>query len=348
MSTAAKIAVRLCLLVAIFSGVCDSLRAQTWKKIGDMPKEVSCVYFWDTAHGVAGGRGFIYTYNSGVWKEAIYPPGDPFYTFVTAIRFLRNDTLYAATCGETLVPPSGGYYFSTDRGTSWQLMPGRPRPVSLGPAVAYDVYLQPSGNVITGAGYFAQLDSNIIFWVSSQFEGKYSSDKGLSWNKVKPDLFFNVYADTCRKEFGGIGRDDPNGTVNGLWISADSGKSWNTDHTTVPPLSGIIASAKGVTYIQSGPGDVRAIPAFRAWRSIDGGRSWDSIDGPAAHYITGPRYPFAFGDRGQYVIMAGNPRPLSLFFEFPDREVWLYSGPELYTRVRLSRDSGCFVNRFAP
>lgn len=266
----------------------DTAHSQVWRKLGTLPATQSlrfhCAFFWDTAHGVVGGRGYTYRYNSGVWTQGTYPETP---IAVASIRELRPGILYVAPIATQL-------WISTDSGSSWQFT-GVPA------LNAEEVFMKKGGSLgwIT-EGSFVRLDSNICVEVFDDDSlPSYSWDGGITWHKSTGNGIqggFGLYADTCRKLFTTVTEGG------GLFNSFDSGKTWVPIQSQGWNPPDVMNGADGVMYWEQ----VNGLQC-----SVDGGYTWQSLGGPGGSGIDDDSRLFAFGPNGSDVIM------------FYGDEVWL-------------------------
>src|ERR1017187_1076586 len=173
-------------LAAFF--VCfTSARAQTWKQIGNLPyvTDLRCAYFWDTAHGVVGGVGYMFNYNDGVWSQGRYPEG---FDTIKSLRWLDGYNLYAAS-GATCI------WKSSDHGATWQ------KTAALFPN-ADDVFLGEGGSgAVNQAGQGMPRGTSVVNVYPSDIKNLphlvvaedddsilYTTDGGMTW---KPSNVFD-------------------------------------------------------------------------------------------------------------------------------------------------------------
>ncbi len=97
------------LLTLVLLCLGEKAHAQDWTKLGTLPFNVRCGYFWDFYHGVVAGEYGMYWYNNGTWTKSKYPESPGLFT---AVRQLSPGKLYA-TQGATQV------WVSVDSGKSW-------------------------------------------------------------------------------------------------------------------------------------------------------------------------------------------------------------------------------------
>lgn len=277
-------------------------KAQTWTKIGSLPHTIRCAYFWDTSHGVIAGDSCIYTYNSGVWKEAIYPE-EPAIIFST-LRLFDSTHIYAA-------PGPSDVWVSTDRGATWVLSGLNMKLQSS--IEGLDIYKRKDGVIRSSAppwqaaNCFAQIDTNILLATQDDAGGFQilSTDGGTLWSHPNfttraPGGGYSCFGDTCRKAFFVAAE---NGWV---WRSNDSGKSWKMDTIIITPNSrrtDIMAGCSGGAIYQQGQMDEDSNITYGdsgIFRSLDGGVTWEPIGGPPNQQED--IRMFAFGTRGEYLI----------------------------------------------
>ena len=273
--------------------------AQTWKQIGSLPagSDLRCAYFWDTAHGVVGGVGCIYTYRSGVWKQATYPEQPD---TIKSLRLLDAAHLYA-TGGIT------DAWVSTDSGATWKLS-------GTGIQGADDIYRSKDGNIhglnISGTGMqkgttFARSSPNSCLISADDNQPFYSLDGGIHWKQVPPNGLppegYSCAADSCTGKF----YTSTDGPKIELFSSTNDGQTWVfiTDfvNSAVDVLDG---GEFGILYVRGTDSSI--------YRSLNGGMSFTKFSHAGLNPGSDERRMFAFGPLLRYLIV-------------PDRaNVWLF------------------------
>jgi hypothetical protein len=277
--------------VATFFAWLTTAEGQTWKQIGNLPyvTDLRCAYFWDTAHGVVGGVGYMFNYNNGVWTQGRYPEG---FDTIKSLRRLDGYNLYAAS-GATCI------WKSADHGATWQ------KTSALFPK-ADDVFLDEGGiDAVNFKGNGMGRGTSAVNVYPSDIKNlphlviaadddsiPYSTNGGHTWNSF--DYGYNCAADTCNK-IAYIVSDDSAAV---LFRSLDYGKTWERVCDLGPEnaIDVFDGADRGVMYVQG---------EHNVWRSLSGGVSWENIGGPAPNLDD--RRMFAFGQYERYlIVMDGN------------------------------------------
>jgi hypothetical protein len=273
-------------LIGVLLFVSTHAQCQTWKLIGNLPPttDLRCAYFWDTAHGVVGGVGCIYTYNSGVWAQATYPEA---IDTIKSLRLLDGVNLYAA---------SGAFFVwkSTDRGATWQ------KTTSILPN-ADDIYLDADGMIHGLNLYGAEMMQGTSFARINALDcavtkaylttTAYSLNGAISWSSSASSFLdgYNIAADSCTGIFYTVSQ----GLKPEFWESTDRGKTWDLIYDFGPNsgVSDILEGANyGVLYVQTTQGVLRYSPAG----------VWQPIGGPDSPFRD--RRMFGFGLYNRYLI----------------------------------------------
>ena len=271
----------------------SSAVGQTWTKIGDTPQipgTAFCAYFWDSAHGVVAGAGFIETYNAGTWTQPAYPEKAGNFT---SLRLFDPTHLYASS-GTTDV------WVSSDQGATWKLS-------GLG-SKAVDVFKNKLGQIVPigVAPYRFQtnvcgLDQNNILLMTDDGVGPlYSLDGGITWDTahglIRGNGGYGCYADTCLNAYL-ITKEDGE-----VWSSIDSGRTFHPCAGLIPE-DDVFEGCDGVLFAQS---------RFGIYASIDLWSTAKLIFGPANSYEDIHMFPF--GPRGRYLVA------------FVGKQVWMCTG----------------------
>ena len=284
---------RCILLVLALLCVGRSVRAQDWTRLGSLPANARCGYFWDNNHGVVGvynikfnyvsGQG-IYYYNNGVWTAGKYPEA---LDMISSIRQLKPGVLYA-TGGVKKI------WVSTDSGKNWGL-------TTTSSNAANDVYLTPDSVLHTCGGTFARLNDTIC--INTNGTPSYSRDGGVTW-KYSSGIVMpsgesygsgsGCYADLCRGVFF---VPDAYGDV---FVSVDSGATWKPVNTSPYENgyvnAGILDGGGGMIYMQAINGGL--------YESADIGGSWQRTHGPGASSAN--VRIFCFPNGGNVITFSGN------------------------------------------
>jgi hypothetical protein len=304
--------VRRSLLLLLLS-LSVTAHAQTWTKIGtNLPMDIRCAYFWDTATGVVGGYSYVsqtpglYYYRSGTWSVAT-TPDDGF--SVASFRKLEQNRIFAI----------GGRVFATnDSGATWY-------------APFYDSVVIFDDTIAGARGFDLYKDTNDIFHFLNQNQDSncirsvtfarvnrdtcvitpdddggvmmYSWDGGITWDTAQVPARYGpgweVYGDECASTFYTIDESER------LFRSTDGGKSWGYLQQL---YEDVLVGHEGVMYTGGSSN----------YRSIDSGKTWQSIGGPGAK---GEDYRiFSWGPRGRFLVVparGGTNR---------QNNVWLWDG----------------------
>ena len=274
--------------LAVLASASASSRAQDWTKLGTLPANARCGYFWDFYHGVVGvfntglggsvGSPGIYWYDHGTWTKSKYPESPGAFN---SIRELTPGHLYAAQGASQI-------WVSTDSGKTWDTtgIHAGVRWPGWGPLVpAQDVYLASDNTIhvvpgrlvgfgssarVVGGG-FSRIDPQhcVISMIDTGSTGAfYSNDGGLTWHPSLGIGFggFGCYGDACRHVFYTASEDGP------VYYSADSGVTWHPCASQLDAGAGdmdVLDGANGVLYKQTTSAGV--------FQSVDGGASWQWI-----------------------------------------------------------------------
>jgi hypothetical protein len=264
----------------------NTSKAQTWNQIGNLPPwtDLRCAYFWDKDHGVVGGAGVLYNYNSGIWTQGSYPED---IDTIKSLRLLDGYSLYAAS-GKTCV------WKSSDHGVTWQKTNALfPKADDINISWYGIVGINSMGSGMGKGTTFARIRPNRVADCATMWEDTslfaVSADGGAHWG-TRPAPFVSGYscvADTCALTYYTVSEGPSSifyASIGDAWIPKfDFGKSAND------VLEGGIG---GVMYVQ-GPRNI--------WRSTSGGRTWENIGGPG--FNLGDRRMFTFGKYNRWLVV---------------------------------------------
>ncbi len=285
----------LLVVIALLTGASKAI-AQDWTKLGTLPANVHCGYFWDFNHGVVGiydsyfGKilnAGIYTYDNGIWTKSKYPEAP---SAISSIRMLSPGHLYA-TQGVTQA------WVSTDSGKTWDTsgvhcgVQWPPTQFGVSFVPAQDIYLaadgtihvvpgryvQNSSGLFLAGGTFARIDDQhcVISYTDTGMKVTdmgvpyYSRDGGTTWNRstgMNEMGGFGCFADTCQHVFFTAAE------WGSVYFSIDSGVTWQRCTGQLDAGAGdmdVLNGANGTMYKQTVSSGI--------FQSVDGGTSWQWI-----------------------------------------------------------------------
>jgi hypothetical protein len=205
-----------------------------WEKIS--PVTFACFAGIDSTIIVGDIEGMAVSTDLGLtWNNAGFQ-SDTDYWNVTAL-FVKDTILFAG------IQDLGNYY-SSDRGRNWIQ-------ATTGMANTYVQAVFAVGNIIYAGTNTADVSV-----------GGYSPDKGITWHEPSGGL-------TGAASFGIIDSEFFTATGYGIYVSLDSGYSWNEVCNNSPAVAEVIADGNIL---------IANDPEGFLYRSTDSGQSWNTIN----------------------------------------------------------------------